>query len=595
MMTKKKRNLLMIGIPAIIIFITIVVLFILYLTTDMFKSNQTLFFKYLGKNTDNLLQIKEIFNDTQYSEFYNSSKYNKNSEFNINYVENYETTSENTSNSINNLKLTLDEDVDSENNYRYGKLELLNKEKSLAQIDLIKDNDTYGIGFPELIKPYLLIENEDLKEKLGETFNFEEIDSVLDKFDIKIIKDMKFSDEELEKLKSKYLNLISGKISKDKFSKKTNQKLNINENTISTNEYKLTLTKEQINDIFLDVLQTIKEDETILNKIEQIKNAIPEGMMQEDLKQVYVSSIENIIEEINKNNIGTEEISIAVYERKGTTLKTLIQTPKNQIELDFLNNGQEKYGDILISQNEKLTNKIILKQKDNDIECTVENYINGETQTITLKINNEINDNEAIKKISTTYIYDANKVDLNYYEKIRKSDQIDKRIEFDDKNSINLSKLEQDKANEILNKVINTISEKAISLAEEIKITDIQIMLKNIGLISDVGNIDTSEISEVQKKRFNSELEILQGEELYGERILQIIDIIGDSITNLEVVSNMELRIELNKGHGNEELTQILKDFLEKNKSRKYSVAVEYDENTGLVNNLMLTLIKKDR
>ena len=595
MMTKKKRNLLMIGIPAIIIFITIVVLFILYLTTDMFKSNQTLFFKYLGKNTDNLLQIKEIFNDTQYSEFYNSSKYNKNSEFNINYVENYETTSENTSNSINNLKLTLDEDVDSENNYRYGKLELLNKEKSLAQIDLIKDNDTYGIGFPELIKPYLLIENEDLKEKLGETFNFEEIDSVLDKFDIKIIKDMKFSDEELEKLKSKYLNLISGKISKDKFSKKTNQKLNINENTISTNEYKLTLTKEQINDIFLDVLQTIKEDETILNKIEQIKNAIPEGMMQEDLKQVYVSSIENIIEEINKNNIGTEEISIAVYERKGTTLKTLIQTPKNQIELDFLNNGQEKYGDILISQNEKLTNKIILKQKDNDIECTVENYINGETQTITLKINNEINDNEAIKKISTTYIYDANKVDLNYYEKIRKSDQIDKRIEFDDKNSINLSKLEQDKANEILNKVINTISEKAISLAEEIKITDIQIMLKNIGLISDVGNIDTSEISEVQKKRFNSELEILQGEELYGERILQIIDIIGDSITNLEVVSNMELRIELNKGHGNEELTKILKDFLEKNKSRKYSVAVEYDENTGLVNNLMLTLIKKDR
>ena len=431
--------------------------------------------------------------------------------------------------------------------------------------------------------------------KLGETFNFEEIDSVLDKFDIKIIKDMKFSDEELEKLKSKYLNLISGKISKDKFSKKTNQKLNINENTISTNEYKLTLTKEQINDIFLDVLQTIKEDETILNKIEQIKNAIPEGMMQEDLKQVYVSSIENIIEEINKNNIGTEEISIAVYERKGTTLKTLIQTPKNQIELDFLNNGQEKYGDILISQNEKLTNKIILKQKDNDIECTVENYINGETQTITLKINNEINDNEAIKKISTTYIYDANKVDLNYYEKIRKSDQIDKRIEFDDKNSINLSKLEQDKANEILNKVINTISEKAISLAEEIKITDIQIMLKNIGLISDVGNIDTSEISEVQKKRFNSELEILQGEELYGERILQIIDIIGDSITNLEVVSNMELRIELNKGHGNEELTKILKDFLEKNKSRKYSVAVEYDENTGLVNNLMLTLIKRDR
>ena len=594
MMTKKKRNFLMIGIPAIIIFIVIVVLFILYLTTDMFKSNQTLFFKYLGKNTENLSQIKEAFNDEQYSALSNSNKYNKSSEFTINYVEKYKTTSENTNNSINDLKLKFDEDVDNENDYRYGKLELLNKEKSLAQVELIKDEDTYGIGFPELIKQYLLIDKDSLKEKITEISNSEYVENIFDKVDVETIKNIEFSEEELQNLKSKYLNLISGQISKEKFSKKANQQLNINENTIFANEYKLILTKEEINDIVLDVLQTIKEDEIVLNKIEQIQNIIPEGIMEEDLKQVYVSSIENIIEEINKTNIGTEEISITVYESKGVTLKTLIQTEKNEIDFSCLNNGEERYADISISENEKPTQKITLTQKSNDIECKINNYINGEIQTFTLKINEEVNGENGEKKLSVIYIYDANKVELNYSEKIKVLDQIDDAKEFDEKNSINVGELETEKANSILNKVINAISEKAIKITGEINVTDIQIMLKNIGLISDANNINENETSEVQKRRFNSELEILQGEELEGERILRIIDVIGNSITNLQVVSNMELRIELNKDNGNEQLTQILKEFLEKNKHRKYSVEVEYDENTGLVNNLMLTLIKND-
>ena len=53
-MTKKKRRLVLIIIILLILVILAAIFFVLYLNTDMFKSNQTLFVKYIGKNTNNL-------------------------------------------------------------------------------------------------------------------------------------------------------------------------------------------------------------------------------------------------------------------------------------------------------------------------------------------------------------------------------------------------------------------------------------------------------------------------------------------------------------------------------------------------------------
>ena len=596
MMTKKKRKMIMIGIPVLVVILLIVILIVLYLNTDLFKSDQTLFFKYFGKNAENLLEIDEVFNDEQYNNFLNSEKYSKNSEFNINYTENYETTSEKRDNSINNLKLTLQEELDKDNNYRYGSINLLNKEKSCAKIEYVKKDNIYGIGIQELFKQYILVENDNLNEVLSKYINTEYLDNIPNEIDMDKIRELKFSEEELEKLKSKYIKLVSEKISKDKFSKETNQKLIINEHSIFANEFKLSLTREQINNIFLDILQTIKEEEIILNKIEKIQSIIPENLMNEstnDLKQMYTSEIEEIIEEINRTNIGTDEINIIVYESKGVTLKTAIKTEKTEIEFNYLNDSEEKYADILISENEKPKQKLILKQKNNDIDFSINNYIDGELQTITFKVNNEINDEDAKRRISVIYIYDMNKVELNYSEEIKVLEQLEEIKEFDEKNSVNISELESEKAEQVTSKAIQAILEKLTTLAEEINIKDIQIMLKNIGVISEENNFNENETSEVQKKRFNSALEILQGEELEGERILKIIDVIGKSITNLQIVSNLELRIELNMNNGNEEFTKVLKKFLQDNKSRKYSVSVEYDNETGLVNNLMLTLLER--
>ena len=71
MMTKKeKKKMIIIGV--VIFVILILAAFVaIYLLTDMFKSNKTLFLKYLGKNADNLETIVETFeNKNQMMNFF---------------------------------------------------------------------------------------------------------------------------------------------------------------------------------------------------------------------------------------------------------------------------------------------------------------------------------------------------------------------------------------------------------------------------------------------------------------------------------------------------------------------------------------------
>ena len=57
MIPKKKRITIMVIAIIVTILIIITTGLLLYLNTDMFKSNKTLFMKYLGQNTENLNQI----------------------------------------------------------------------------------------------------------------------------------------------------------------------------------------------------------------------------------------------------------------------------------------------------------------------------------------------------------------------------------------------------------------------------------------------------------------------------------------------------------------------------------------------------------
>ena len=354
MMPRKKRIALAIAIPSIIVIIIIITGILLYLNTDMFKSNKTLFFKYFGKNSENIKEIEEIFESTEYEKNLQNNKYTDDINIKVNYTNNLQTTSEDNSNTINNVKLLIKGEEDKNNKYSYKDFKLEkdkniatntenqsssensnesnNKEQNIMEVEYIKNDNNYGIRFSDLFKQYLLVENNNLKDlfrKIG--YSEQELENVPDSIEINDItlSDIKFTEDEIKQLSEKYSEIINKKVSKEKFEKNSKQVITINEKNITTNAYILKLTNEELNNLYVDLLESLKQDEIILNKIESIQNKINSininSSESKDLKESFTEEIDLQIEKINKTNIGNQETKIIVYENSGKTIRTAIQ------------------------------------------------------------------------------------------------------------------------------------------------------------------------------------------------------------------------------------------------------------------------------
>ena len=601
MMTRKKRRTLIISILVVILLIIATSLIILYLNTDMFKSNQTLFLKYFGNNTENIKEIEKIFENTEYENLLKNSKYLEETEIKVNYTEDYGTTSENTSNSINNLKLIIEGQVDNVNQYIYKDVKLLKDDGQIFKVEYAQSNDAYGIRFSDLFKQYILVENNNLKELFKEMgYSEEEIESLPDNIEINkenIISSIKFSDEEIENLKEKYINIINKNLSKENFVKESKQTISINQEDFKVNAYILKLTKEQLNNIYVNILESLKNEEIILEKIDNIQNILNKSSIDSsettDLKEKFIQEIEDIIEKINRNNIGTEETRIIVYENQGETIRTTIQGVDYQINLDYIKKEQENFVELNLNENENKVHKISINKNDKKISLNIENKENNIPITIFIEEDNHIEDKKCKKNISIKYEDKTNRLEANTIINTNIVDDFENSIIFDNENSIKLNELNGEELNAILNRVSEEVEKKLEILAQEINIEDLQQILINIGIINNTQMLEGEGVSETEKNRFNSKFEILEGDNIDSENMLKIFEVIKENIVDSQTVSNKELKIEISRDDKNEDLIKALENFIKNDEKRKYNVKIEYDEETSLVKYVTLTIIEK--
>ena len=276
MMTRKKRRTLIVVIIAVILLIIAVACVLLYVNTDMFKSSQTLFLKYTGKGIENLGTITQVISN-EYDEQLETNPYTSNTQVKVNYIENLGTTAESTENSINSLQLTIDGQTNKQEQYDYKNIKLLKDNNQEMRVEYIQENNNYGLRFSDLFNQFAMIENSNLKnlyKNMG--YTDEEVANIPDSISINenLFNDINFSSEEIETLKEKYLNVITQNISKDNFSKLSNQNITINNQSYIADGYALTLTKEQLNNMYVNLLETLKQDEIILGKIDNLQNKI---------------------------------------------------------------------------------------------------------------------------------------------------------------------------------------------------------------------------------------------------------------------------------------------------------------------------------
>lgn len=580
----------------VLLSIVAIAFLLLYMNTDMFKSNATLFMKYMGQNLQNMEAVYNGIGTSDYHTLLQQNKHTNETQVKVNYTSNIGTSIENTENSINQLQLKIEGQTDKNNEYKYQDIHLLSNDEKVSEIEYIQNGITYGIRFSDLFSQYLLADNENLKElfrKMG--YTEEQLENIPDtlEFNNDLTSIFKFSKEEKENLKTKYNSIINSNVSKDNSSKQKNQIIQIDGKDIKTNSYILTLTKEQLNNIYIKILEEAKQDEVILTKIDNLQMMFnPYQFVQTtNLREEFVNKIEEIIENITKNNIGKEETKIIVYESNQTTIRTVIQHPNYEIRIDSLEDYIQISYENTMSKNEK-----IFTCKKENAQASI-NFIHtkdGETKQYSWKISEEVQGNHCSKNTVIQYEDDSNRLQVMIEQVIDIVDDFENETVLKEENSINLSKLDEEQVQEILNKVNDSVSRKVDEITTiAVKMEDLTEVLKTIGMIKEQQTLESMGITETEKNRFNSQFEILQGEELNGDTVLNLINAIRENLVDLEVVSNAQLKLKLDRFNKNEEIANNISSFIEENKTRKYNAKVEYDEETGLVSDILLIMLEK--
>ena len=333
---KKNKSKLIIGIIIVLIIALIMAVgAYLYFTTDLFKGEQQLFFKYLAKNGET---IKEFLVNNELD--IEKTKHNTEAEITFN-VESRDAQIANQSIPAENFNVKYLAKVDPENNKKLSETTLKYLTTDLFTLKYIRNNDLYALKSDEVINKYLAIDNNNLKEfatKLGvqdtsmipnklQPINFKELFSI--------------TEEQQKALFKKYLGIINTQISKDKYKSQKNVTITVKDKSINVTAYSLEITQDEAVRVLKSILNELKNDDATLNifidKIKTIDNE--NGINLNDLKDILQNAINSLENMVISNE---ETIKITVYASDGKLVRTEIAVGNEIIYIDSEENDNSE-------------------------------------------------------------------------------------------------------------------------------------------------------------------------------------------------------------------------------------------------------------
>lgn len=297
---RNSGNKVLIIVISIIALIAVVggVFAYLYLCTDMFRSGQELFAKYLTQNINEINQTINLNQINEIEEKLKESKYEEN--ITISYLE---AEAENAA-----AQITIDTQNDPASQKSYGVISLLmdglevDELEEPLKLEYMKESNAISLRFTNSIKQFLSVENRDLKQ-LATNLEISEdiIEQIPDTIDFEqfSLKDIEFTEEEKNAELNKYTNLLYSNIAKEKYTKTKNVVITVNGKTITTNAYALTLNMQDMKTLVTKLLETLKQDEILLAKFQKIDEKLQQ-YTEESLKESFVQYVEEAIDELNQ-------------------------------------------------------------------------------------------------------------------------------------------------------------------------------------------------------------------------------------------------------------------------------------------------------
>ena len=294
----KKRYLIMIIIAIVLVICLGAGLAFAYFATDLLKNNKQIFSKYFSKNNE----ILELFNDSDLKSYAEKQKQNAyTSEGSIKTNVTFPDSSQKQiANALQNCNITFNSKTDIANNYMYSNIKANYSQSQALNIQLLRNNDVYAFKVDDVLAKFLGVQNNNLKELAGKLgIPQEQISSIPNKIDLSEVQSLNvFTNDDISGLKEKYFQIVTDNLKDDMFSKEKSNEYSI---------YTLTLNTEQSKNILSKLMETLKNDDLLKNKMREFCST-KLGLSNENINTLiegYEKSLQLELEDLTETNSTT--------------------------------------------------------------------------------------------------------------------------------------------------------------------------------------------------------------------------------------------------------------------------------------------------
>ena len=439
--------------------------------------------------------------------------------------------------------------------------------EEILPFEYLQNDDIYGVKFNSIAgQTYVAVRNDKLKD-LAKKFGITDTDIIPDKLEFDEYKNL-FTISELNQIIQKYQDIVTNYLSNKEFTK-------IKEDDL--NGYRLLLSDNDLKNILTEILNTLKTDTTIKNKIEVVYSNSDENIYDTFVKEIddAINSL-NSIESINKDDL----ISITVYEKNKTANKIVliiddgdktkvnINITKTEGKINFnLMSDDQNIGDLYIEENnnaDQINTTIGINTANNS---TVEISINYSGLQTLDKISESVKINTKNGNLTNKISYDA---------KVEFLDTIDIE-EFKDDNHVVLN----DKDAEYVQRLTSVLSQKILEeLQNNLDLTSLTTFdgISSLNSSSLSGLEDSSQLEAQEIASFNAILSAYEGQANSSK-----VELLINTISRLSTTDNNQIQCEyLEELYDAEDVEDIDVDS-----DKTYNISFDYDAK-GRINKVII-------
>lgn len=575
---KSKKILIITLIIILVLAVAGTVFTYLFLATDTFKSDKELFAKYISQNSETLEKFTDLQTKKVYEGLKDEEKYESDTEIKATYSEGGEV-----SNPINNLSAKINVQKDKSEDYFYADGQISYGDEKYLEAEAIKDQEAYGIRFTDIVKQFVTVKND---SKLGEVAKDLGTDSVTLEKIMDVIDGKEnateeiISKEDVQKIKDKYMNIITNAISNGTFSSNKDAKITYNNNTVSAKAYTVSLTSEQVEGMIVEILNNLKEEDKIGEK--------------------YQDKINDIISNITDEK-EIPAVKITVYEQNKKTIRTAIEiTSLAKITVENTDENNELKTKIQISgisteTTEEYNIEITKKTDENQENVEAVLSVTNGDDTYQAGISNTLKNSDSEIQIKTIFEYkkDILTAALNLNNNIILGDSFEKKQTLSNNNYV-LNDAPAESRQKVITQLKQVVPEKMT--------TRMGLLMEAIGLkqnnVTETEKPE-SEMTQVDINKFNAKFEFFTGDEVTPENVRALIGNAKENLGSYEIniVEDSQnsgnttttdpekikysIKLKIEKGKTNEDGTnQILAKISDK---KKYKVSIFYKEQNNMI------------